>query len=72
VFDSTGWALEDKVVMDLFLDCASELGLGQELEIEHMPSDTKNPYYFVKAENLKIGITASQIKKAVSLFSALG
>jgi L-lysine cyclodeaminase len=70
VFDSTGWALEDKVVMDLFLDCASELGLGQELEIEHRPSDTKNPYDFVKAENLQIGITDSQIKKAVSLFSA--
>jgi len=70
VFDSTGWALEDKVVMDLFLDCASEVGLGQELEIEHRPSDTKNPYDFVKAENLKIGIADSQIKKAVSLFSA--
>jgi ornithine cyclodeaminase/alanine dehydrogenase-like protein (mu-crystallin family) len=70
LFDSTGWALEDKVVMDLFLDCASELGLGQELEIEHRPSDTKNPYDFVKAENLEIGITDSHIKKAVSLFSA--
>lgn len=70
VFDSTGWALEDKVVMDLFLDCASELGLGQELEIEHRPSDTKNPYDFVKAENLITGVTDSQIKKAVSLFSA--
>jgi ornithine cyclodeaminase/alanine dehydrogenase-like protein (mu-crystallin family) len=70
VFDSTGWALEDKVVMDLFLDCAAELGLGQELEIEHRPSDTKNPYDFVKNENLKTGITDSQIKKAVSLFSA--
>lgn len=72
VFDSTGWALEDKVVMDLFLDCASELDLGQELEIEHRPSDTKNPYDFVKAENLKIDITDSQIKKAISLFSAQG
>ena len=72
VFDSTGWALEDKVVMDLFLDCASELGLGQELEIEHGPSDTKNPYDFVKAENLEIGIADSHIKKAVSLLSAQG
>jgi len=45
VFDSTGWALEDKVVMDLFLICASELGLGQELEIEHSPGDSKNPYF---------------------------
>jgi hypothetical protein len=46
--------------------------LGQELEIEHRPSDTKNPYDFVKAENLKIGIADSQIKKALSLFSAQG
>lgn len=72
VFDSTGWALEDKVIMDLFLDCASELGLGQELEIEHRPGDTKNPYDFLKAENLKTGNADSLIKKAVSLLSAQG
>lgn len=72
VFDSTGWALEDKVVMDLFLDCASELGLGQELEIEHRPSDTKNPYDFFKAENLNTGNTNSHIKTAVSLLSTQG
>ncbi|HTE28653.1 hypothetical protein [Flavitalea sp.] len=70
VFDSIGWALEDKIVMDLFLDCASELGLGQELDIEHRPGDTKNPYDFLKAENLKTANTDSHIKKAVSLVSA--
>ena len=72
VFDSTGWALEDKVVMDLFLECASELGLGQELEIEHIPGDTKSPYDFVNSEYLKTGITDPNIKKAISLFSAQG
>ena len=72
VFDSTGWALEDKVVMDLFLDCALELGLGQELEIEHRPGDTKNPYDFLKAKNLQIDSTDSHITKAVSLLSAQG
>jgi hypothetical protein len=72
VFDSTGWALEDKVVMDLFLDCASELGLGQELEIEHRPGDTKNPYDFLKAENIKVGTTDFHINKAIGLFSAQG
>ena len=72
VFDSTGWALEDKVVMDLFLNCASQLGLGQEVEIEHIPGDTKSPYDFIKAENLETGITYPHIKKAVSLFSAQG
>ena len=72
VFDSTGWSLEDKVVMALFLDCASELGLGQELEIEHRPGDTKNPYDFLKSENLSTGNTDSRIIKAVSLLSAQG
>ncbi|RZK13113.1 MAG: ornithine cyclodeaminase family protein [Flavobacterium sp.] len=72
VFDSTGWALEDKVVMDLFLDCALKLGLGQELEIEHRPEDTKNPYDFLKAESLNLGNTDSPIKKAVSLLPAQG
>jgi hypothetical protein len=48
------------------------LGLGQELEIEHRPGDTKNPYDFLKAENLRIGNADSHIKKAVSLLSAQG
>lgn len=69
VFDSTGWALEDKVVMDLFLECALELGLGQELEIEQIPSDTKNPYNFVVAWKPEIGSLDSKIKKAVNLSS---
>ncbi|NTS40738.1 ornithine cyclodeaminase family protein [Flavisolibacter sp. BT320] len=72
VFDSTGWALEDKVVMELFLDCASELGLGQELEIEHRPNDTKSPYDFLKAENIRISNTDSPIKNTVSILSAQG
>ena len=58
--------------MDLFLDCASELGLGQELEIEHKPNDTKNPYDFLKTENVNPTNTDYQIKKAISLFSAQG
>lgn len=67
VFDSTGWALEDKVVMNFFLDCAQELGLGQELEIEYRSSDTRNPYDFLKSDNLRIASTDSPIKIAVSL-----
>ena len=72
VFDSTGWALEDKIVMDLFLDCASELGLGQELDIEHRPGDTKNPYDFLKAENTRIAYTDTPGKKAVNVLSEQG
>lgn len=50
VFDSTGWALEDQVVMDLFLDLANEFGIGLELAIENTSADAKNPYhYFLKS-----------------------
>ncbi|MFT5640011.1 MAG: ornithine cyclodeaminase/alanine dehydrogenase-like protein (mu-crystallin family) [Cyclobacteriaceae bacterium] len=51
VFDSTGWALEDKVVMDLFLNYAKELNIGQFLDIEMLPKDALNPYEFIKQES---------------------
>ena len=47
VFDSTGWAFEDQVVMELFVDCAQKLGLGQMVSIENIPVDAKNPYEFL-------------------------
>ena len=47
VFDSTGWALEDRVVLDLFMNSALELGLGQKIEIEQISEDAKNPYSFL-------------------------
>lgn len=47
VFDSTGWALEDQVVMDLFLDIAIEHGIGLEIAIENVSEDAKNPYHFL-------------------------
>lgn len=56
VFDSTGWALEDQVVMELFLEYALELGLGQKIEIENMPEDTKNPYDFLAEKTFSIDI----------------
>lgn len=46
VFDSTGWALEDQVVMDLFLELANKFNVGIELEIENTSVDAKNPYHF--------------------------
>ena len=54
VFDSTGWALEDQVVMELFLEYAGALGLGKEMEIEAMPDDAKNPYYFMETSNMAV------------------
>ncbi|MFK5972008.1 MAG: ornithine cyclodeaminase family protein [Flavobacteriaceae bacterium] len=47
VFDSTGWAMEDQVVMGLFLDLANEFGIGLEIAIENIPEDAKNPYHFL-------------------------
>jgi len=52
VFDSTGWALEDYVVMELFKKYATILNVGQLVEIEYIPEDNKNPYHFVKSDNV--------------------
>ena len=46
-FDSTGWALEDQVVAELFTKYAQDLGLGQQIEIENVPKDAKSPYEFM-------------------------
>lgn len=47
VFDSTGLPLEDQVVMDLFLEYATLMKLGQELSIEKISEDAKSPYDFM-------------------------
>jgi ornithine cyclodeaminase/alanine dehydrogenase-like protein (mu-crystallin family) len=47
VFDSTGWALEDSVVMELLIEHAKDLGIYEELEVESIPEDSKNPYEFL-------------------------
>lgn len=44
VFDSTGWALEDHVVVEMLLERAAALGIGTEVELEHLPTDPLDPY----------------------------
>ena len=44
VFDSTGFALEDLTVMELFLEYAAELKLGTAMGIEGLSRDPRNPY----------------------------
>ncbi len=44
VFDSTGWALEDHVAIELLLDHAHRLRLGTIVELESIPEDPHNPY----------------------------
>lgn len=47
VYDSTGWALQDQVVLSLFVDLGRQLGLGEEVEIESLQGDAANPYSFL-------------------------
>ena len=44
VFDSTGWAVEDQVVCQYLVDCADEMGVGQELDFHYLTADPLNPY----------------------------
>lgn len=44
VFDSTGWALEDMIAMEMLMDYALKLELGTSIEIESIPSDPHDPY----------------------------
>jgi len=48
VFDSTGWALEDQVVLNLFLEIAKEFEIGLKVAIESVSEDAKNPYHFLR------------------------
>lgn len=47
VFDSTGFSLEDRVMLELFVGHASALGLGRRLVIEGGGGDPLDPYVLV-------------------------
>ncbi|NEQ52237.1 MAG: ornithine cyclodeaminase family protein [Leptolyngbya sp. SIO3F4] len=47
VFDSTGFALEDQVAMNMLLDYATQLDIGTLVELESAAADVKNPYSFI-------------------------
>jgi ornithine cyclodeaminase/alanine dehydrogenase-like protein (mu-crystallin family) len=44
VFDSTGWALEDYVTMNLLMDYGRQLDCGTEISIADLGEDPHNPY----------------------------
>lgn len=48
VFDSTGWAIEDLVTMEILLKYAQELEVGTTLELESVPEDPLDPYGLLK------------------------
>jgi ornithine cyclodeaminase/alanine dehydrogenase-like protein (mu-crystallin family) len=47
IFDSTGWALEDQVALELMLVYAEELGVGRRLQLESASHDPHDPYGFL-------------------------
>jgi ornithine cyclodeaminase/alanine dehydrogenase-like protein (mu-crystallin family) len=47
VFDSTGWALEDIVTIDLFREYAGKFKVGSEIQLETISTDHRNPYQFL-------------------------
>lgn len=46
VYDSTGWALQDRAAIQLLLDHANRLDLGIFLELEDIGDDPFDPYHF--------------------------
>ena len=48
VFDSTGWALEDHLALDMLLDYAGEMGLGTFVDLETPAVDPRDPYAFLR------------------------
>jgi ornithine cyclodeaminase/alanine dehydrogenase-like protein (mu-crystallin family) len=61
VFDSTGFALEDQVAMNILIELLEEFGLGQNVRIEHYTSDPKNPYCFAGPSSTRAGPAASRL-----------
>jgi len=48
VFDSTGFALEDKAAMQVLLSVAKEVGVGRTLAVESIAVDPMDPYSFAR------------------------
>lgn len=46
VFDSTGYALEDHVAMDMLLEYCEDAGIGDMVQLESSIGDPRNPYDF--------------------------
>ncbi len=61
VFDSTGWALEDQVALNMMLDYAEDLGLGKLIQLESISADPHDPYHFVKAKTQVHQLTSTGV-----------
>lgn len=49
VFDSTGWALEDQVALEMIMAYAADLRIGHLVELDGAAVDPKDPYGFALA-----------------------
>lgn len=56
VFDSTGTALEDHAALDVLLELAEAEGVGRWLDLEHRPSDIRNPYSISSLTGIEPGV----------------
>jgi ornithine cyclodeaminase/alanine dehydrogenase-like protein (mu-crystallin family) len=65
VFDSTGWALEDRVAMELLMDHAEEIGVGRVVGIETTSGDVLNPYDFLTSDPLLMATARSTVRVAL-------
>ena len=49
VFDSTGWALQDHVIMRVLLAHADGMGIGTQIALTATPRDPYDPYEVVRS-----------------------
>ena len=62
VFDSTGWALEDHVAVQVLIVHAKRLGLGTQSAIEMIAEDPRNPYAPFVVGNSEVGQAVRRIR----------
>ena len=61
VFDSTGWAVEDHVAASYILELARECGVGQELSLDNIATDPKDPYSMLGDQGLVHAIRQKEV-----------
>jgi L-lysine cyclodeaminase len=65
VFDSTGWALEDFVALDLAIEYANKLGIGTRIAIEAPRSNPWDPYATLRSD-INNGLTEQLVARQYS------
>ncbi|MFF0746332.1 ornithine cyclodeaminase family protein [Streptomyces sp. NPDC004111] len=66
VFDSTGFALEDHLALDVFLELAEQHGLGRRIDVEYHPADSLNPYPSEPLSDLSVRDSEDSLRPAVA------